>query len=90
MCIFSLKMAGGYRNKFSVNVKPLADWLESNAPMAVEKLAVKARVSASLIYNASNGKVPTLALQRWAVARAIGVSEEVLFPPIEAVAKKQA
>jgi transcriptional regulator with XRE-family HTH domain len=66
---------------YAVNLKELQNWMQQHEPMAIEKLAAASRVSTKTLGKVLNGKAPGHASTRWSVAQAMGVAEDVLFPP---------
>lgn len=66
-----------------MNTQIIKEWIATHSPMGIEKLAVKSRVSSSGIRNMLKGQAPKNGSVRWAIARALGVSEEHLFPPVK-------
>lgn len=62
-----------------VNQQVVDAWLKKNKRGAVEKLAVKAGVSPSLIRNLRKGTPPAKADFRWQIAKALDVPEPDLF-----------
>jgi len=67
--------------KRRVALERLDQWISRNRPDGVSKLAVKSEVSASTIWSIRRGLVPAKDITRKALAGAIGVSEDDLFPP---------
>ena len=59
-------------------------WVGQNRPDGISKLAVKSQVSASHIQSIRRGLVPSKEVTRQLLCRAIGVSENDLFPPVAA------
>ena len=55
-------------------------WVFENGPDGVAKLAVKSGVSSSLISKIRVGRVPVKPITKRALAKAMGVKEEDLFP----------
>ena len=55
-------------------------WIDRNGPDGITQLAYKSGVSSSTISKLRGGRIPTKASTRLAICRAIGVSEDELFP----------
>jgi hypothetical protein len=64
-----------------VNRRLIDLWVLENAPDGIARLAIKARLSSSLLTKVrSSGRVPTKPTDRRRLAEAIGVAEDELFP----------
>lgn len=62
-------------------------WVDRNGPDGLVKLAQKAGVSSSLMNKVRAGSVPKKASSRLAIARALDVCEDVVFPSVTADGK---
>jgi transcriptional regulator with XRE-family HTH domain len=58
----------------------LDNWIGKNSPDGISRLALKSKVSSSLISKVRNGLIPKKEGTRTALARALGVTEAELFP----------
>lgn len=65
-------------------------WIERKAPYGISQLSVKAGCSASLIDKTRLGQVPKKEATRLRIAKAIGVSQDALFPLVTAGEEEQA
>lgn len=59
-------------------------WIDGAGENGLAKLAVQSQVSTRVIANARIGLPPKKAITRQLLCRAIGVSENDLFPPVAA------
>lgn len=64
-----------------VERKHIDEWIESNGPDGMSRLAVKSGVSSSTIGNTRRGIVPKRKRTRLALCRALNMAEHELFPP---------
>lgn len=68
----------------TVNRTIIDEWIRLNGPDGLSKLATKSRVPSQTISRARTGKVPRSDLIREALAGALDVTEDKLFPAIGA------
>lgn len=73
-----------------MNQEIVRTWLEDHQPLAIEKLAVKANVSSSLIRKMLNGVAPKHASSRHLISKALGVTEATLFPSTKRAKRRTA
>ena len=66
--------------KRTVNSEIIENWIGENGPQGLEKLAIKAGVSSSLLAKAKRGDVPKNLYKLRQIAEAIGQSVEEVFP----------
>jgi len=59
------------------------EWVHDNGPDGVSRLALKSGVSASFVSKIRVGRVPVKPITRRAMAKAIGVGEDELFPFVD-------
>ncbi|CAB4152597.1 hypothetical protein UFOVP610_20 [uncultured Caudovirales phage] len=67
----------------TVERKHLDEWIDKNGPDGALKLAKKAGVSSSLLLKARAGRAPVKGFMRAQICKALGVSEDELFPIVE-------
>jgi hypothetical protein len=67
----------------TVNRKYIDDWVDANGPDGIAKLALKAKVSSSMVQKARLGLAFKTEYRRRLLADAIGVKEELLFPVVQ-------
>lgn len=67
----------------TVRRKYIDNWVASNGPNGMARLALKANVSTSLLEKARLGFVPKTEHKRKAIAEALNVNTEILFPVLE-------
>jgi transcriptional regulator with XRE-family HTH domain len=72
----------------NVNRKIIDKWIDENAPDGLSQLAVRSRVSATTISSVRRGLIPKKEITRSKLSRALGVSEDALFPPVGADEEK--
>lgn len=77
-------------NERTINSGLLISWIEKNGPNGELKLAEKSKVSYHTISRIRSGYVPKKDLTRQALATALGVKYEVLFPLVSAKEKTRA
>jgi transcriptional regulator with XRE-family HTH domain len=65
-------------------------WIEEHGPDGISKLAIRSEVSASTISKVRTGFVPAKTATRRALAEAIGIEEDTLFPLVAAEGKDEA
>lgn len=68
----------------TVRISIIEKWLNENGPLPVERLAMRAGVSASLISKVRLGNEPKKTRTRQKLAEALGVTEDELFPLVAA------
>lgn len=66
----------------TVDRKYIDEWVSTNGPDGLAKLALKSRVSLSTIQKARSGKPLMTEHRRRQLAEAIGVKESKLFPVV--------
>lgn len=64
----------------TVKSELIENWIEENGPLGIEKLALRSKISVSVIAKAKGGKVPKKLSTMRSLASALGVSEDILFP----------
>ncbi len=61
--------------------KIIDDWIDAHRPHGLLRLAEQSGISASLISNVRRGFVPGRYYSRERLSKALGVSQDTLFPP---------
>lgn len=67
----------------TVNRNIIDAWVKRHKPDGVTKLAERSNVSTSMISKVRCGRVPSKALTRKALAKAVAATEDDLFPVME-------
>lgn len=70
--------------KRTVRREHIDHWIKGAGEKGLEQLAIKSRVSTRVIANARAGIPPKKAVTRQLLCRTIGVSENSLFPLVDA------
>lgn len=63
-----------------VNKRPLNQWIDENKPSGLAKLALQSGVSTGTLDKVRAGYVPPREGTRQRISRALGISENELFP----------
>jgi hypothetical protein len=70
------------KTEITVNRQIIDEWIKTNGPDGLSKLATKSKVPSSTIGRARRGIVPRSILIREALAEALESTEQAVFPTV--------